>query len=48
MQPGQNGTKALVRKYGERLVCVRYRYDSQTQQRHKTVALIEDTVPWNP
>ncbi len=48
LQPGQNGTKALVRKYGERLICVRYRYDAQTKQRHKTVELIEETVPWSP
>ena len=48
LQPGQNGTKALVRKYGERLVCVRYRYDQQTGRRYKTVELIEETTPWRP
>lgn len=46
LQPGQNGTKQLVQKYGDRLICVRYRYDTDTGQRHKTVELIEDTVPW--
>jgi hypothetical protein len=25
MLPGQNGTKELQRKYGDQLVCVRYR-----------------------
>lgn len=48
LQPGQNGTKALVKKYGDRLVCVRYLYDVQTRTRHKTVELIEETVPWHP
>jgi hypothetical protein len=27
LAPGQNGTKKLLARYGERLVCVRYRYD---------------------
>ncbi len=48
LQPGQNGTKTLVQKYGERLVCVRYRYDAETQMRHKTVELIEESIPWQP
>lgn len=38
----------LVRKYGDKLVCVRYRYDVQSCQRHKTVELIEESVPWHP
>ncbi|AWN14997.1 hypothetical protein SALB1_0790 [Salinisphaera sp. LB1] len=48
LKPGQNGTKQWGQKYGERLVCVRYRYDSDTGQRHKTVELIEKTLPWRP
>lgn len=48
LKPGQNGTKALTRKYGDRLVCVRYLYDYEKRQRHKTVELIEETVPWHP
>jgi len=31
---------------GERLVCVRYRYDGQKNCRHKTVELTVETVPW--
>jgi len=27
LRPGQNGTKKLLEKYGDRLVSVRYRYD---------------------
>lgn len=48
LTPGQNGTKKLVAIHGERLVCVRYRYDAKRQVRHKTVELIVETTPWNP
>lgn len=48
LSPGQNGTKKLVAIHGERLVCVRYRYDAKRQVRHKTVELIVETTPWNP
>ena len=27
LKPGQKGTKKLVERYGDALVCVRYRYD---------------------
>lgn len=47
LAPGQNGTKKLLARYGERLVCVRYRYDAKRGQRHKTVELIVETVAWN-
>ena len=39
---GQNGTKQLLRQYGEQLVCVRYRYDKARLKRFKTVELIVD------
>jgi hypothetical protein len=42
LRPGQNGTKRLVEKYGNRLVCVRYRYDEKTGKRYTTVEVIED------
>lgn len=48
LAPGQNGTRKLHAAYGERLVCVRYRYDAQRGLRHKTVELIVETTPWNP
>jgi hypothetical protein len=48
LNPGQRGTKKLVTKYGDRLICVRYRYDEQTKKRYKTVELIEETVDWEP
>lgn len=40
LKPGQKGTKALVEKYGDALVCVRYRYDETSRTRIKTVELI--------
>ncbi len=48
LAPGQNGTKKLVAQYGERLVCVRYRYDAERKVRHKTAELIVETTPWAP
>lgn len=48
LNPGQRGTKKLLAKYGDKLVCVRYRYDEQTKKRYKTVELIEDVVDWEP
>ena len=48
LRPGQRGTKALVRKYGDRLLCVRYRYDLRTARRVKTVELIIDEADWEP
>jgi hypothetical protein len=36
------GTKKLVARFGERLVCVRYLYDPQTRRRLKTVELVID------
>ena len=35
-------------KYGDRLVCVRYRYDEQRKKRYKTVELIVEEVDWEP
>lgn len=40
LKPGQKGTKALVEKNGDNLVCVRYRYDETSRTRLKTVELI--------
>ena len=48
LNPGQRGTKKLVAKYGERLVCVRYRYDEEKKKRYKTVELVEEVVDWEP
>ena len=46
LKPGQAGTKKMVAKYGDRLICVRYRYDDINKKRYKTVELIEDETDW--
>jgi hypothetical protein len=48
LKPGQKGTRQLVAKYGERLVCVRYRYDPGRKKRFKTVELIIGERDWEP
>jgi hypothetical protein len=48
LTPGQNGTRRLVAEYGDRLVCVRYRYDEKTQRRLKTVELVVEETSWMP
>lgn len=44
LRPGQKGTKRLAKKYGDRLVCVRYKYEEQTGRRFTTVELIEEEI----
>jgi len=48
LKPGQHGTKSLLKKYGDALVCVRFRYDPESNQRIKTVELIIDRSDWSP
>ncbi len=48
LKPGQPGTKQWVDKYGDRLVCVHYRYDAARRKRYKTVELIVEEVDWQP
>ena len=48
LKPGQRGTKNLVEKYGETLLCVRFRYDAKLRQRLKTVELIVEKTAWTP
>jgi hypothetical protein len=48
LKPGQRGTKQLLAQYGDRLVCVRYRYDAQHKKRFKTVELIVAERDWDP
>lgn len=45
--PGQPGTKKWLRRYGDRLVCVRYKYDAQRKRKFKTIELIVDEAPWS-
>jgi len=46
IKPGLNGTKKYLKKYGDQLVCVRYRYDKKTNKRQTTVELIVDEQSW--
>lgn len=46
LKPGQKGTRRLTEQYGERLLCVRYRYDELRGVKLKTVELIVDE--WAP
>ena len=48
LKPGQRGTKRLVEKYGDALLCVRFRYDEKSHKRLKTVELIVEKCDWTP
>jgi hypothetical protein len=48
LHPDQDGAKQLREQYGDRLVCVRYRYDERQKQRWKTVELIIEKRDWEP
>ena len=47
-KPGQKGTKQLQLVYGDKLVCVRYRYDEVKRRRSKTVELVVEEHEWMP
>lgn len=42
---GQPGSRKYMEKYGDRFVCVRHRYDTDSGKRLKTIELIEDEGP---
>jgi hypothetical protein len=44
MSPMQAGAKKLARRYGDTLVCVRYRHDAEGATRYTTVELIVERV----
>jgi hypothetical protein len=48
LKPGQKGTKQLLAQYGDRLICVRDRYDAQRKKRLKTVELLVAERDWAP
>ena len=48
LKPGQKGTKKLTDRYGDALICVRFRYDAELKQRIKTVELIVEKTDWTP
>ena len=46
--PEQGGAKKLARRFGDALVCVRYRKDEQRGERYTTVELLIERVPIPP
>lgn len=48
LKSGQRGTKSLAKKYGDALLCVRFRYDTELRQRLKTVELVVEKTEWVP
>ncbi len=46
LKPGDPGTQKFLQRYGEDLVCVRYRYDPASNRRVTTVELIVEAGPW--
>jgi hypothetical protein len=48
LKPGQKGTKLLLEQYGDKLLCVRYRYDEKRQVILKTVEIIVSEKPCSP
>lgn len=46
--PPQNGTKKFSARYGNRLVCVRYRYNTDQQRKITTIEVVVDERPWTP
>jgi hypothetical protein len=48
LKPGQKGTRRLVEKYGDSVLCVRYRYDENRGVRLKTVEIIVEEKPCVP
>ena len=45
LKPGQKGTMRLQEKYGDALLCVRYRFDEIRQVKLKTVEIVVDEKP---
>ena len=49
IRPGEKGTARFVRDWGERLVCVRYRFDAKERVRYTTVEIVtSEPRPWIP
>jgi hypothetical protein len=45
LKPGQPGTRQELKKYGDKLLCVRYRVDPSNSLKYKTVEIIESVIP---
>ena len=45
LRPGEAGTRKLAARFGDKLVCIRYRVDAARGMRYTTVELIVDQAP---
>lgn len=48
LKPGQKGTKRLMERFGDSLLCVRYRYDEKRCVRLKTVEIVVEEKLFRP
>ena len=48
LQPGQPGSQRWLKRYGDRLVCVRYRGNPKRRVRSTTVEIIVEKSFWDP
>lgn len=46
LMAGQPGTKKWLKKYGDALACVRYKYDTDKKRKIITVELVVENEPW--
>jgi len=46
--PGAPGSQKWQKLYGDKLLCVRYKYDDQKNKRITTIELIADEQEWQP
>ena len=44
--PGQAGSKKWMQKYGDDLLCIRYKYDAENREKIKTVELLAEKQEW--
>jgi hypothetical protein len=48
LAPCQKGANKFLERYGQQLVCFRYRYDEQQRKRSTTVEIIVEESGWSP
>lgn len=48
VERGDPGSKKWQKLYGDKLLCVRYKYDDQSRKRITTIELIADEQDWQP
>jgi len=46
--PGEPGSKKWQKIYGDKLICVRYKYDEITKKRMTTIELMVEQKDWQP